>query len=70
MFETGLVRRIEKTPNMAVHIPFYTRVFQMGVFQLFPTKPLYVFLLSPVRSKFPHAPTHFIPGFDRIDSIG
>jgi len=49
-------------PNVEFHIAFYTRVFQMGVFQVFTTKPLYAFLLSPVRSKFPHALTHFMPG--------
>jgi hypothetical protein len=44
--------------NVEVHIPFYTRVFQMGVFQVFPTKLLHAFLFSPVRST---SPTHCMP---------
>jgi hypothetical protein len=36
--------------NVEVHIPIYTLVFQMDVYELFLTKGLYVFLLSSLRS--------------------
>jgi len=58
VFEICVLRRLEKIRNVEVHIPFYTRVFQMDVFQVFPTKFLYAFLFSPY---VPYAPTHLMP---------
>jgi hypothetical protein len=58
VFEIGVLRKLEKMRNVKVHILFYTRVFQIHVLQVFPTKPLYAFLFSPY---VPHTPTNFMP---------